>query len=362
MKLGECQSKCEHIAGVPLIPAVAERLHQLYLAKGSLATTAIEGNTLSEDEALQLIRGDLKLPESRQYLGQELKNIVDACNDLLQTLKTSRKSPALDAERIRQLNRLVLDKLELPDGVEAGEIRSYEVSAGPYRGAPPEDCHYLLERLCNWLNEPAFNAPPDQRLAFATIKAILAHVYLAWIHPFGDGNGRVARLVEHQILMSSGFPAPAAHLLSNHYNQTRNDYYRHLGEARAKDGVVHFLEYAAQGLLDGLREQLDYIRRQQWQISWRDYVHGHFLEGKGEPNRRRRNLVLDLSEQVEPTPIHGISALTPRTASAYANRTSRTVSRDIAELISMGLVVREEGKVRACKEKILAFLPFKSQT
>jgi Fic family protein len=256
----------------------------------------------------------------------------------------------------------VLDKLELPDGVEAGEIRSYEVSAGPYRGAPPEDCHYLLERLCNWLNEPAFNAPPDQRLAFATIKAILAHVYLAWIHPFGDGNGRVARLVEHQILMSSGFPAPAAHLLSNHYNQTRNDYYRHLGEARAKDGVVHFLEYAAQGLLDGLREQLDYIRRQQWQISWRDYVHGHFLEGKGEPNRRRRNLVLDLSEQVEPTPIHGISALTPRTASAYANRTSRTVSRDIAELISMGLVVREEGKVRACKEKILAFLPFKSQT
>ncbi|MCC6745869.1 MAG: Fic family protein, partial [Acidobacteria bacterium] len=43
MLLGEARSKCEHIAGVPLKPAVAERLHRLYLAKGVHATTAIEG-------------------------------------------------------------------------------------------------------------------------------------------------------------------------------------------------------------------------------------------------------------------------------------------------------------------------------
>ena len=53
LMLGECQSKCEHIAKVPLRPATAEMLYRLYVAKGALATTAIEGNTLSEEEVLQ---------------------------------------------------------------------------------------------------------------------------------------------------------------------------------------------------------------------------------------------------------------------------------------------------------------------
>jgi hypothetical protein len=60
--LGECQSKCEHIAGTPLQPAVSEFLHCVYLAKGVAATTAIEGNTLSEEQVRQLIApSDLKI-------------------------------------------------------------------------------------------------------------------------------------------------------------------------------------------------------------------------------------------------------------------------------------------------------------
>jgi hypothetical protein len=72
MLLGEAASKCEHIAGVPLKPSTQEELHQLYLAKGVLATTAIEGNTLSEEQVLQLLEGNLKLPPSQQYLKQEI--------------------------------------------------------------------------------------------------------------------------------------------------------------------------------------------------------------------------------------------------------------------------------------------------
>ena len=51
--LGEAASKCEHIVGVPLRPTTDQLLHRLYLAKGALGTTAIEGNTLSENEVLQ---------------------------------------------------------------------------------------------------------------------------------------------------------------------------------------------------------------------------------------------------------------------------------------------------------------------
>ncbi len=73
------------------------------------------------------------------------------------------------------------------------------------------------------------------RFAVTVAKAVLAHLYIAWIHPFADGNGRTARLVEFQILAQSGLiPLPAANLLRDHYNKTRDRYY---AELRARIGV-----------------------------------------------------------------------------------------------------------------------------
>ena len=80
LRLGEVASKCGHLAGVPLRPDVAKELHEIFLAKGVLATTGIEGNTLSEKQVRQQIDGTLKLPKSQQYLQQEVQNILDVCN------------------------------------------------------------------------------------------------------------------------------------------------------------------------------------------------------------------------------------------------------------------------------------------
>jgi hypothetical protein len=80
MLLGEAQSKCRHIAGVPLSPEVAAHFHRVYLSKGARATTAIEGNTLTEEEVEKILQDKLELPESKKYLEQEIRNIVDACN------------------------------------------------------------------------------------------------------------------------------------------------------------------------------------------------------------------------------------------------------------------------------------------
>jgi len=65
---------------VPLRPSTAQQLHRLYLAKGAAATIAIEGNTLSEAEVLQAVEGKLTVPPSKQYLKQEVDNIISACN------------------------------------------------------------------------------------------------------------------------------------------------------------------------------------------------------------------------------------------------------------------------------------------
>src|SRR5262245_25233965 len=81
--LGECQSKSAHIAGVRLWSDTAQDLHNIHLAKGALAKTAIEGNTLSESEVLKHLEGKLHLPPSREYLAQEIDNIIEACSQIL---------------------------------------------------------------------------------------------------------------------------------------------------------------------------------------------------------------------------------------------------------------------------------------
>jgi Fic family protein len=357
--LGECHSKCEHLAGVPLSPEIDQYLHQIYLAKGVAATTAIEGNTLSENQVLEHLEGKLKVAPSQEYLKQEIDNIVNGCNMILGEIKRG-VDPPLTTDRIKELNRIVLSELD-PRDAEAipGEIRKRSVGVGKYRGAPAEDCEYLLDRLCQWLNGTAFKGEPGTEVRFAILKAILAHLYIAWVHPFGDGNGRTARLVEVQILLASGVPSPAAQLLSNHYNNTRTEYYRHLDVAR--EDALCFIAYAVQGLCDGLREQIEAIRIEQWEIGWVNYVHSVFDGLRGSPHDRRKHLALDLSNAPEPVTFAKLREISPRVAMEYKDRTYRTLLRDVKVLIQMGLIISTDDKRwRARKERILSFLPIRA--
>ncbi|MFO1464156.1 MAG: Fic family protein [bacterium] len=359
--LGEAASKCEHIAGVPLRPGTAEQLHRLYLAKGAAATTAIEGNSLTESEVLKYLEGRLKLPPSKEYLTQEIDNIVSAFNHIGRQIQNN--DLILTSEKIREYNRLVLANLPLGKDIFAGELRTHSVVVGNvYRGAPPQDCQYLLDRLCDWLEGPDFKAPSGLELVWAILKAVVAHLYLEWIHPFGDGNGRTGRLLEFHILLSAGIPSPSAHLLSNHYNQTRSEYYRQLDHASKSGGnLVPFLEYAIQGFVDGLKEQIQVIRDQQWDVVWRNYVHELFRDKTSASDIRRRHLILDLGTHSQAVPISKLTELTPRIAKAYALKSSKTLQRDLAELERMGLLARLPEGVIATRETILAFLPWRNQ-
>lgn len=361
--LGEASSKCEHISRVPLRPSTAQELHQLYLAKGAAATTAIEGNTLSEADVLKAVEGKLTVPPSKQYLKQEVDNIITACNMIGNQIADD-ALPILTREMVCGYNKQVLELLPPNADAVPGEVRSHSVVVGNvYRGAPAEDCGYLLERLCEWLNGPDFEPPERMEVVYAIIKAVVAHLYLAWIHPFGDGNGRSARLLEFHILLSAGVPSPAAHLLSNHYNQTRTEYYRQLDYASKSGGdILPFLAYAVQGFVDGLRGQLKYIWEQQWDVVWRNFVHEKFQNKNSASETRQRHLVLDFGVENDWIEVGKVTELTPRLAKAYAGKTAKTVQRDLNALVEMGLIIRDGRKLRARREVILAFLPLQNKS
>lgn len=360
MLLGEARAICDQIAGTPLTPEVADRLHELYLAKGVHATTAIEGNSLSEEEVSRLLAGALRLPPSQQYLAQEVENVIAACNSIAGQVIEHGSQP-LSVADICRYNGQVLEGLNLREQEAVpGEIRRHNVVVGRYRAAPSQDCRYLLERMCDWLNGPDFAGDIEDASGFVKVaaKALAAHLYLAWIHPFGDGNGRTARLVEFRILVESGLPFPVGHLLSNHYNRTREMYYRALERSSKVEpySIREFFSYALGGLVDGLQEQIEWIERQQLQLAWDSFVREQFADKNTNAARRQQRLLLDLDDET-PTPRSGITVITPRIALEYAGKTSKTVTRDLNLLEEKRLIVRTPQGIVPNLDLVRAFLP-----
>jgi Fic family protein len=358
MLLGEARSKCEHLAGAPLNPAIAQELYKVTLVKGALATTAIEGNTLTEEQVRGILDRSYKAPPSRAYQEQEARNVLDALQELHDRIVADERI-RLTTEMICRFNEQILQGTDLREGVVPGRIRTEPVVVGSYRAAPAEDCEYLLDRLVDWLEDPVFtHENPEIQFALLLAKAVYAHLYLAWIHPFGDGNGRTARLVEFVILAGSGqVPIPAAHLLSNHYNLTRDRYYRELAEASRANRTLGFLSYAIEGFIDGIREAIGMVRWQQIEVTWINYVHEQFAsQPHTDATHRARSLVLAMPMD-KPVRREDLEGLTPKVAKLYAGTGPRVLSRDLNKLEKLGLIGLTEHGYIARSDLMLAFLP-----
>lgn len=369
-RLGEALAKSDHITNVALPPPVSQALHQLYVVKGALASAQIEGNSLTEDQAMAQVHGKLHLPPTQEYQAKDFDNIREACEMVTRDVAEGRDL-RITPQRIKQFNSMVLQGQPIDDDITPGEVRTRGVAVGSvYAGAPAGDCEFLLDQLCEWLDQlfaDAMSEGLEWQRCVGIIRAVLAHLYLAWIHPFGDGNGRTARLIEFQLLLAAGFPTPACHLLSNYYNKTRARYYQVLNETSKVDGypVWKFISYAIQGFLEELREQIAVIQDHQLGIAWVNLVSERRLGSQDETNSRRHELLLAMSWQGPEhfTPIDQLARLNTDLAASYATRTSKTLTRDINALLKHGLVVlSDDGQgIRPSVEQLFAFLPMRVQ-
>ena len=147
--------------------------------------------------------------------------------------------------------------------------------------------------------------------------------------------------------------------MSNYYNRTRTEYYRKLAETSESEGdALKFLIYSINGYIEELREQIEEVRFQSWEVSWENFVHERFQGRRSPAQARRRRLTLAISVTSDEDGFIEISQLrtiTPELAVEYAGKTPKTVTRDINELVKMKLVDRVGQKVRARREQILAF-------
>jgi len=340
--LGRCDALVDVICQVPMQPEHRQKSMSVSLVKGARATTAIEGNTLSEGEVERVSDGET-LPPSKEYQAKEVANILEAMQTILQEVAGDGAAALIDSELIRRFHKMVGKELGAHFDAIPGQSRNDTRVVGPYRCPDHRHVPELVNELSEWsVREFGFTSK-KQGFEEAVVQAIVTHVYLEWIHPFGDGNGRTGRLLEFYILLRAGSPVIASHILANFYNDTRAEYYRQIDYAHKHNDLSAFLAYAIQGYHDGLMEVLTTLAVSQFEVAWQHLIYKTFAAQPYKKKTvfvRKRQLALAIPAG-KPLKVEEIMMLTPELARAYAGLTERSLRRDLQELVEIKLLLEK---------------------
>lgn len=354
--LGEIQATVQTVAASPILPAHSYELEKQYLAKGIYGATAIMGNRFPENEVAKLIDGELPAYASRVAELRQIKNMVEAFNTVARDEMFG--GPSLfSLEKLNRYHELVMNGLGDSNGGQnqMGALRKHRVEVGSYLPPAPEAIEPLIKQYCDWLNaeEEASHDLDGYDVARAIIKALVAHASFAWIYPYGDGNGRMARLIEHVILLRAGLPEACTHVLSYFYSKSRRQYYAELQRSHGEHvqgayppvgDLRYFIEYALEGFMDGLSDLMRVIGSMQVQAIWRDHIRARFPSALTSAQQRRMRLALDLTDRCVDQPV--IVAVVREVSEAidqeYLDESDDVLADDLDALVKMDLLIHDE--------------------
>ena len=341
-QLGECDALVTAIRSTPIRPEQHRRLLGTALAKGALATTAIGGNLLSADEVAEVLASE-RQGRGEHHFVTEVRNVAGVARTLIDEAGSGGEA-AVDADLLLRLHRGIGEGLGENFGATPGRLRSGDASA-TYSVPRADQVPGLVNDLFGWLDREFPRTGGADDFGSDAIRAVVTHVYVLWIRPFADGNGRVARMLESYILMSAGTPALASQILSCFYRETRREYLGQLELATGERSLTSFIAYAVEGLRDGLRETLDEVQRTHFESAWRGFVFDRFDDQphrKRTVFRRRRDLMLAFPLQGR-FELEEVGLLNAEIAHRYGGLSERTLRRDLAFLARIGLVTEEDG-------------------
>lgn len=224
----------------PLSDIDVLRLQNKFMLDFNYNSNHIEGNTLTYGQTEVLLLFGEVVGSARMRDLEEMK-AHNLCLNLM--IDEAESGKPLTETFIRQLHRVMLrEDYEVPVKNPIGAITSYTVHAGIYKTrlnsvrtqsgeifhyASPEETSALMYDLVSWYNE----AETKGELSPIELAAQFHYRYIR-IHPFEDGNGRIARLMVNYILRKHGWPMVVVK------TKNKTSYLRALAQADAKVGPV----------------------------------------------------------------------------------------------------------------------------
>lgn len=325
-QLNRISAALARIEAADVWPAAAEQLR--FSAKvGTIHySTLIEGNTLSVLEAERAARGELDA-ETRAQI--ELVNYVDAL-DLIDRLYDA-GGLDITPEFIKDLHRETTKGL----GTEEGPFRPHHEGAWRdgeavvvdhltqrvlHEGSPQGEVEPRMAGLCEWIiaKEQDFDYTPP------FVIAGIGHYVLTDVHPFADGNGRVARLLTVALLMRFRVLPGRLFNFEEYYGRDTGAYYAALREARDKFNDEPWLAYFLTGIA------LEYERVAQTVGDLTEF--GRVVRGD------RAQLKVSQQTALSGFRLRGITEFARAEYEEAAQAPKATAVRDLNELIEIGLI------------------------
>jgi len=230
-------------------PEVFFQLKRIFHMLESLGSARIEGNhTTLADYVESKLGGGHHTPSDQL---REMENIEEAMNYIEANIKCGDK---LTEHFIRELHAITVKELEREGDLTPGTYRQIPVKIAQSDHLPTKfiQVPQYMQELVAFINQ---NQPPKYDL----IKVALAHHRFGWIHPFGNGNGRVVRLLTYTLLIKYGFNVKTGGRVLNPtavFCNDRDRYYAMLAKADQgnSEGLEEWCIYVLQGILDELKK------------------------------------------------------------------------------------------------------------
>jgi len=350
----------------PLDETLQRRMDQQFMFDFNYNSNHIEGNTLTYGQTKLLLlfgrtEGDGLM---RDY--EEMK----AHNVGLELMKREAKDKQrpLTENFIRNLNRTILVE-DYYKPSQDGEHR-YKIHTGIYKTRPnsvitlsgemfdyasPEETPALMSDLVAWY----FKEEQDGKLTIAELVALFHYRYIR-IHPFEDGNGRIARLLVNYFLHRNGYPMIVVPTTDrNNYLETLNKCDKITGFApfdganATKEQIKPFVDYLANLIENKLRLVISFAKGEIASFS-----ESNVVEIKIDNQRNKNKKQSDVVENVVENATKNIVAkrqkmvvnfmrmnnkISATEIASLLKTNSRTIQRDIQQLKSEGVIERIGG-------------------
>ena len=297
-----------------------------------VASSEVEGVVVNTDEVRSSVARKLGVPLQEETTPSHyVEGIVDMFLDAVVNY-----DKPLTEQRLFSWHQLLFPVRNLSvSDMHIGQYRNSEMSVVSgtfgrerihYRAPGPERVGPEMADFLKWLN--------DDSVRPSFIKSAIAHLWFVSIHPFADGNGRIARAISDMIFAQIEKSGKRFFSMSKQINKDKKHYYKVLERVQRGDGditewLMWYLNCIKEAVVDA-SEMLNLVLRKT--VFWRN----HADVSVSDRQRNILNLYLD-----------GYDAkITIKNWMKLAEVSKDTALRDITDLVNKGILLPAQGRVR----------------
>ena len=226
------------------------KLEREFVNRSVHSSTWIEGNRLSFDQVVALAADKNVIAQEDQKL--EVSNCIKAIRWILRI-----KNQKLTEKRILKLHEMMTKGLLSQKSCgKYRRVQNYVVNSGNtvvFTPPAPGKVAQRMSELLSWVKKSQENHP--------IVMSAIFHHELVTIHPFVDGNGRVARAASQWLLFEKGYDPLHTLSLDDFFARDRGRYYNMIQQTRDMDGdYTYWIDYVVEGLLDSVQKIFDRLK------------------------------------------------------------------------------------------------------